>query len=152
LFTDAEELRDIVRQISSSSFEESPVSPRDSISSEEVRSVTKKIYDAAKLLGGKTVQCNFVEVSMKLSQAKQVAGGNGQTRRPRGKNLQILSMHCTSSSVSLIASAILMTVNGSSLAPSSLYRMGDLLRSLKTTAGEWRFIEGTPEKGGSDGN
>jgi hypothetical protein len=32
------------------------------------------------------------------------------------------------------------------LALSSLHRMGDLLRSLQTTADGWRFIGGTPEK------
>ena len=36
---------------------------------------------------------------------------------------------------------------GASIAPSSLHRMGDLLRSLQTTADGWRFIGGTPENG-----
>jgi hypothetical protein len=36
---------------------------------------------------------------------------------------------------------------GSSLALSSLHRMGDFLRLLQTTAYEWTFLGGTPEKG-----
>ena len=83
MFPDAEVLRDIARQISSSSSDESPVSPRDSISHEELPAFnqffTKKIYEAAKLLGGKTVERNFMEVSMKLGEAKQVTGGTKWT-------------------------------------------------------------------------
>ncbi len=41
--------------------------------------ITKKIYDAAKLVGGKTIQCNIEELSTILGQARQVTGGKKWT-------------------------------------------------------------------------
>ena len=56
--------------------------------------------------------------------------------------LFLMCLHCQTLHKFLIAS----------IAPSSLHRMGDLLRLLQTTAGGWRFIGGTPERGAtSDG-
>jgi hypothetical protein len=41
--------------------------------------ITKKIYDAAKLVGSKTIQCNIKELSTILGQARQVPGGKKWT-------------------------------------------------------------------------